>query len=39
MIEFDAERNVLRVLDESVFERPVAIYAGGHQEAMGHDAP
>ena len=37
MIEFDAERSVLRVLDESVFERPVAIYAGGHQEGMGRE--
>lgn len=37
MIEFDAERSVLRVLDESVFERPVAIYAGGHHEGMGRE--
>ncbi|WP_373081024.1 phosphogluconate dehydratase [Zhongshania sp.] len=37
MIEFDAERSILRVLDEAVLEQPVAIYAGGHQEGMGRE--
>ncbi|CAA0090972.1 Phosphogluconate dehydratase [Zhongshania aliphaticivorans] len=37
MIEFDAERSVLRFLDDSVLERDAAQYAGGHAEGMGRE--
>lgn len=37
MIELNAPEGVLRIEDESVLDRPVANYAGGHQSGMGRE--
>ncbi|GAA4099894.1 phosphogluconate dehydratase [Zhongshania borealis] len=37
MIEFDAERSVLRVLDSAALARDPAQYTGGHEQGMGRE--
>ncbi len=37
MIEFDAERSVLRVLDSAALTRDPAQYTGGHEQGMGRE--
>jgi phosphogluconate dehydratase len=37
MIEFDAERSVLRVIDSAALAREPAHYTGGHEQGMGRE--